>query len=200
MRHQKDVEKEKAWFEKDGRLEADKDLRARLRRLKFLHHRRKFTEPAAQYDSQPPSPRSPQHAVHAPESSEPRDFDSDHVVYSSSGGLFRSPRSPGPASAGGTRELADAERHAGPAAQHAAACRNDARPVAVLQVMRKVFDELEVNALRCVKKRLQEQLERVSRVHGQGEDRLEGNEKVLCEQRCCLLIRLVLALRWYHRS
>ena len=26
MRHQKDVEKEKAWFEKDGRLEADKDL------------------------------------------------------------------------------------------------------------------------------------------------------------------------------
>ncbi len=145
--------------------------RARLRRLKFLHHRRKFTEPAAeQYDSQSPSPRSPQHAAHA----------SENFPCTSSCGLIRSPRPPGPAPARG-----ELERRAGPAVQHAACPdHNDASLVAVLHVMRKVFDELVVNALRCQKKRLQEQLaqasiERVSIIHGQGEVRFEGNDRGL---------------------
>lgn len=143
--------------------------RARLRRLKFLHHRRKFADPTAapQCDS-PPSPQqvAPDHF--------------DHVVYSPSGGLFRSPR---------PRAQGELKSHAGPASD------KNSHGMAVLHVKRKVFDELAVHALRRQKKRLQEQLEQVSRVHGQdnvgrsskGEDRLEGNDlsKVLCREAVC---------------
>ena len=72
---------------------------------------------------------------------------------SSSCGQARSPRSPH----SGSPARGELERRAGPDVQHAA-CHKDASPVAVLHVMRKVFDELVVNALRCQKKRLQEQL------------------------------------------